>query len=291
MTAPTIAPAKITTPGVYRMDAETYHADPVDGGSLSSSGARLLLPPSCPAKFRWEQDHGEPPKAVFEFGTAAHRLVLGDGPELVVIDHDSWRTKAAKEAADEARAEGKVPLLADDYLVVEAMADAIRRHPVAGPLFTPGTGVAEAALVWRDEPTGVMCRALVDWLPDKVPGRRRILVDYKTARSGDPDTLGRAAHGYGYHQQDAWYSAGAKALGLADDDMAFLFVSQEKTPPYLVTLSEFDHEARLLGERLNRHALNVYCDCVETGRWPGYGDDQVARLYLPPWAFAQEGTS
>lgn len=38
----------ITEPGVYDLPAEVYHADPVEGGSLSSTGARKLLPPSCP---------------------------------------------------------------------------------------------------------------------------------------------------------------------------------------------------------------------------------------------------
>ena len=54
-------------PGVYEMDEATYHQDPVPGGSLSASGAKLLLPPSCPALYAWRRDH---PKvsAEFDFG-------------------------------------------------------------------------------------------------------------------------------------------------------------------------------------------------------------------------------
>jgi len=37
----------ITEPGVYALPADVYHADPVAGGSLSSSGAKKLL--ACPA--------------------------------------------------------------------------------------------------------------------------------------------------------------------------------------------------------------------------------------------------
>ena len=47
--------------GVYDgMDEDAYHADPVPGGSLSASGAKLLLPPSCPALYHYRRDH---PKA------------------------------------------------------------------------------------------------------------------------------------------------------------------------------------------------------------------------------------
>lgn len=280
---------KITAPGVYQLDAATYHADPVAGGSLSSSGARKLLPPSCPARFRYELDHPPAPREHFNLGHAAHRLVLGDGPELVVVDADSWRTKAARQARDEAHAAGLVPLLAGDYDVVQAMADAIRAHPVAGRLFAPDAGTPEQALIWQDGPSGIWRRALLDWLPTPTPGRRTILLDYKTAASGDPDTLARAVHTYGYHQQAAWYLDGARSLGLADDEAAFLFVCQEKAPPYLVTIAELDITALRIGDLINRRALNVYAACVEADRWPGYAGDEIAHLSLPPWAEAQEG--
>jgi hypothetical protein len=46
---------KITKPGIYPgVPDEVYHADPVEGGSLSSTGARKIL--DCPAKFKWERD-------------------------------------------------------------------------------------------------------------------------------------------------------------------------------------------------------------------------------------------
>ena len=72
MTATAAERIELTEPGQYGgVTPEVYHADPVFGGSLSSSGARALLPPSCPALFRHKQLHGEPPKAEFDFGHAA----------------------------------------------------------------------------------------------------------------------------------------------------------------------------------------------------------------------------
>src|SRR5215469_11135399 len=112
----------ITEPGIYEIDEATYHGDPVPGGSLSSSGARKLLPPSCPAKFAWERENPPEPTKALDLGTAAHSLVLGIGKPLAWIDAEDWRTKAAKEWRDAARAEGSVPLLLHEFNQVDAMA-------------------------------------------------------------------------------------------------------------------------------------------------------------------------
>ncbi len=264
---------KITEPGVYDMPADEYHAQT----ALSSSGARKLLAPSCPALFKWERDHGQPNKRVFDFGHAAHRMVLGDGPELVVVDADDWRTKAAREARDEAHAEGKVPLLADEFATVSQMAWEQRRHPAA---FEPKNGKPEQSLFAKDAATGVMLRARLDWLPDPTDGRLT-LVDYKTTVSAEPAAFGRSVAKYGYYQQAAWYLDIVKTLGLADDP-AFLFIGQEKTPPYLVTVFELDEEALRIGRRRNRQAIEVFAECAATDTWPSYSSE-IEQISLPLW--------
>lgn len=281
MTAATVL---VDQPGVYDMPAEVYLADPVPGGSLSASGARRLLPPSCPALFRHWADNGQEHKAEFDFGHAAHRFVLGEGPDVMVIDADDWRTKAAREQRDEAYAAGLVPLLTADYAVVEAMAAALRAHPIASALFRPGGGVPEQSLFWVDSPTGVWRRSRLDWLPEDRSGRlngRIVVPDYKTCRSASPEHIERAMHDYGYAQQAAAYLDGIHALNLAVD-AAFVFVFQEKTAPYLVTVAEPDAMALRIGRDLNRQALDLYAECVATGRWPGYSDD-VELIGLPAW--------
>ncbi|TMU98060.1 PD-(D/E)XK nuclease-like domain-containing protein [Streptomyces sp. DASNCL29] len=269
----------ITEPGIYQMSNEDYHAD---RGSLSSSGARKLLLPSCPALFRYEQDHPEPRKKTFDLGNAAHKLVLGEGPDLVQIDAEEWRTNAVKAEVAAVRAAGAIPLKPSEHEQVHAMADALRRHPVASLLFDPERGTPEQSLFWRDDRTGVMRRARLDWLPDPRAGRL-IIPDYKTCRSANPEALARAVDDFGYHQQDDWYRSAAKALGLADDDAAFVFVCQEKTPPYVVTVVEMDTGARRIGAARNRRALEIFAECTATGYWPGYSDE-IAYLSLPAWA-------
>ncbi|MGH3416472.1 MAG: PD-(D/E)XK nuclease-like domain-containing protein, partial [Actinocrinis sp.] len=237
--------------------------------------------PSCPALFRYEQLHGRAPKKEFDLGHAAHALVLGAGPELVLVDASDWRTTKAKGAAAEARERGAVPLLPDDYQMVHEMAKALMQHPVARVLFDPDHGLPEQTLVWRDEPSGVWRRALLDWLPDPDGPGRLIIPDYKTTKCAAPEKLPCSIHPYGYHQQSAWYQDGAAALGLSDD-VAFVFVFQEKAPPYLVTVVELDALAVRIGRDLNRRAIDLYAECVRHDTWPGYSDE-VESVALPVW--------
>jgi len=271
----------IDTPGVYTMTAEEYHADPVAGGSLSSSGARKILPPGCPARFRYDRDHPPEPKRHFDLGHGAHKLVLGVGPVLTCIEADSFRTKAAQAARDEAYEKGRVPLLTHEYEQVQAMAEAILTHPIAGKLFRSDLGIPEAVIVWRDEATGVWCRAMLDWLPHRRQGRA-IIPDLKTAASAEPEAFARTMATYGYHLQAEWNRRGCQALGLVGPDAEFVDVVVEKDPPHLVTVVQPDHAAMRIGQVRNHEAMQIFADCQRTERWPAYSDD-VEYLALPAW--------
>jgi hypothetical protein len=275
----------VTEPGVYPdMPIGVYHADPVPGGSLSSSGARKLLDPGCPAQFKYDRDNQQPHKREFDIGHAAHMLVLGDGPELEVIDFPDWKKVAARELRDLAYDEGKTPLLTKEYEQVTAMADAIRQHPTAGKLFAPDTGIAEQSMFWQDSRHGVWRRARPDWIPHRQENGRLVVVDYKTARAVDPTALQRAVYEHGYHAQAAWYLDAVKALDLAGDiEPAFIFVFQTKTAPYLVHLVELDFPALTLGAARNDRALRIYAECQRTDTWPGF-NDAITYLPLPPYA-------
>jgi hypothetical protein len=262
----------IEEPGVYGgMPAEVYHADPVPGGSLSSTGLRKLTEPSTPAAFKEWRDNPPLPTPAFNFGHAAHKEVLGEGAELVTFPKVDGRTregKAVRADMDAALAAGKIVLTEEDYAVVKAMVAKLKEHRLAMALLTGGT--SEAAMFWRDPETDVWCRSMVDKLRERRNGRLT-LVDYKTADSAHPDKFCRKAWDYGYPQQDDHYSTGARVLGLAEV-VDFAFVVQEKWPPYLVNVVQFNEADRRRGRQLNRTAIDTYVRCTETGIWPGYGD-------------------
>jgi hypothetical protein len=285
----TPAPARveITEPGLYGgVTAEQYHADPVPGGSLTSSGARALLPPSCPALFRHKQLHGEPHKPEWDFGHAAHRLVLGAGAGVVEVEANDWRTNAAKAAKAEAHAAGLVPLLTKDLATVHEMADALRSHPEASALLAPGTGDPEQVVVWQDEDTGVWCRAMFDWLRHRPPTGRRVLVDYKTCASAEPGDIDKAVGNFGYHQQDPWYRDAVRSID--GTEPGFVFIFQERTPPYLVTVAELDPIARRIGAYRNHWARQTYARCLAADDWPPYTTG-IYEAHLTRWVENEQG--
>lgn len=283
----------ITAPGIYEMPEGEYHADPVPGWSLSASGAKLLLDPHCPAHYRWFRDHPKPRTKALDTGTIAHGMVLGSGvqavqyPEGVLAKNGAASTNDAKAFKEQAAAAGQIALKADEYREVVAMVDALRTHPIAGRVFDPERGKPEQSLFWRDASAEIWRRARLDWLP--TPGKGRLVIaDYKTARSANPRSWLKDACNLGYHIQDSNYREGIAALtGIPLRDIAFVFVVQEKDPPYCPVVIELDDEAMRAGSALMSQAAHTFHDCLSANRWPGYADDRIVQGSLPGWYLNQ----
>jgi hypothetical protein len=271
----------ITEPCVLDdLPERVYLSDPVEGGSLSFSGAKALLPPSCPAKYRHQRENGRSPKATFDMGHAVHKLVLGAGEELVIVDAPTWQTKAAKEARAAAYAAGHTPLLTAEYERAQVAAKAVLEHDIAGELFAPG-GISERSLFWLDDKHGVWRRARLDRTRER--NGRLLVVDLKTTQSAEPGAIAKAMGQYRYHMQHAFYTDGVRALNL-DLDPAFLFVFVEVESPHLVTVCELDGEAVEVGHDLVDYALGIYAECARTDFWPDYAGSDIPIISLPRWA-------
>jgi hypothetical protein len=268
----------ITEPGRYLdLDESEYHADPVPETSLSVSGAKRLLRTS-PA--RWKHEQANPTtKKVFDFGHAAHAKVLGVGAPVAAIPADllasngAASTNAAKEWIAEQRAAGVVPLKAEEVAVIDAMAKALESHDQARELFADG--VPEQSLFARCPETNVMLRARLDWTTvwRDVP----VIVDYKTTDDANPDEFRWQARRFDYHMQDVWYRELADAL--TGTPHGFLFVVQEKTDPYLVSVIQLGDTTRERGAERNRQAREIYLDCMTRDHWPAYPG--ITNLDLP----------
>ena len=263
-------------PGLHPdIPEQEYHAD---RGSLSVSGAKVLL--KAPAKFQWQQAHPVF-KDVFDFGTAAHRLVLGVGPALVIHDFDPAKVKspkattAWKEQQAEVRGRGDVLLLPDEHAAVRAMTDKLAENPTAMRLLSDGTPEVSA---YADDPiTGVRMRCRYDWLGDGYGA------DYKSCADASPDGFARSVANFGYDQQDDWYRHVATLLGRPLE--AFCFIAQEKEPPYLVEVYELDEQFRARGRQRNERARQIFAECTASGDWSrGYTGEPFSTLYAPYWA-------
>lgn len=255
-------------PGFYPDIPEAeYHAD---RESLSVSGAKVLL--KAPALFKWQQDNPVH-RDVFDFGSAAHALVLGKGMESIYVTPcDEFRTAAAKAEKAEAQRVGLSIITPADWLKVCDMADALASHSHATELLSDGA--AEVSAYAPHDYTGVLRRCRYDYIK---PG---LGVDYKSAADVSPRGFAKAVANYGYDQQNAWYVDVAAALG---EDIDFKFIAQAKEPPYLVEVYDLEPAWVERGRRLNEQALDVYAACTTEGNWPGYTGANETTLYAPAW--------
>lgn len=266
----------ITTPGlVHDMDEQTYHADPV-GGSLSSTEAKQIL--RSPAHLQHYRTATRSRTPAFDFGTAVHSMVLGDGAPVARIDADSWRTKAAKEERELAEQRGAIALLDADFDKAERMTQAVLDHPEAAALLTHGHPEVSA---FGKHDSGVWLRGRFDWLvPDGT------LVDLKTCQSADPTEFHRTAASLGYGVQAAHYR---ETFHLATGKPApdFLHVLVEKEPPHLVSVAQLSDDFLDIGHMQLERAIQRYAEALRTGEWPGY-PPTVHEIDPPAWLAIQE---
>lgn len=267
----------IDTPGIYTDVTESqYHADCVKGGSLSSTGARLIL--KSPAHFKAATEFPDH-RDVFDFGSAAHRLVTGNGSGVVVVDADDWRTKDAKAARDDARAQGLTAVLRHDWEMIEAMAVQLREHPVALAILERD-GTRETTVIWQETDV-VWGRARIDLFPMIDEGSERAVIgDYKTAADAETRKFEKSAADYGYAQQADWYCRGVQTvLGIPT---RMVFVVQEKSYPFAVNVVELSGSFMEIGRERNNRAVHVYARCRATNEWPAYGDE-INQAIPPVW--------
>lgn len=282
----------VTEPGIYQMDADQYHADPVPGGSLSASGAKLLLPPNSPAIYRHRADNPPPSTAAMELGTAAHMRILGEGPPIHVIHANEWRTDKVKKEVAEARANGEIPLKPHDAETLDDMTRVLRQHKTADLLLQPGSGLPEQSIFWEDPTYQIWRRARLDWLPHGTNGLC-IISDYKTSgQSIHPDTFSRTMYNLGYPAAAAQYCDAVEAARPGTETW-FVWIVQETFPPYQVACywakgpeHLADPDIITYGHTQMQRACEIYRDCQESGRWLTHSepDQDIQTIHLPRWA-------
>lgn len=269
----------VTEPGLVRdLSENAYHSDPVEGGSLSSTGAKRIL--EAPAVYQWHQQNPEPHKAAYDFGTAVHSLVLGTGalPE----DHGfkDLRTKAAQEKADEIRGRGNVPMNAKEIAEIQACADAVLDHPIAGPMFKRDDVESEVSAFAPYE--GEWLRSRMDLLIPK----SHIIVDLKTA-AGDvsPKGFTKTVIDFGYDVSLYHYRLVYRIIHGVEP--TFIHVAVSKKAPHLVAVHQLDKEFIDFAESRWSRAFARYKHGRTTGEWPGL-PPIIHQISPPAWAVYHE---
>jgi len=265
-----------------------YHADNGDFPHLSASLAHLMI--SATPRHAWEAsprlnpDFVEERKRHFDIGTVFHRMMLGEGHGVVECDFPDWRTKAAREARDEAIAEGRIPLLAHEYgsatsqldRMVNSALNALDRNDLD---FPRGWDV-EKTLTWRQDGAWNRCR------PDMIDCDQRWCVDFKTtAGLAHPRAFVKSSMAYGIDMRAAHYLDGLAAVW-PGKKWRYVFVVTEKSPPYATSLVELGERTIAMGRSKMRLARRMWAKCVAEDRWPAW-ERGVVTASAPEWAVSE----
>lgn len=268
-----------------------YLKDPCDTPSLSASAAHRLISKSprhswsSHPKFGEMEGDDEESEAEDEDtkaktnGTIIHRLLLGKGAELCVLDFDSFRSKAAKEARDEAKAAGQTPILECKLEDLRTAAEKL----LAGckEFGYEFNGASEVPIQWYDygQQGPVLCRSMIDhaWL------EHGVAIDVKTIRNAHPDYINRTFVDNGYAVQDAAYTRAIERLHpdlTGRVDLTFLFM--EIKPPFAITPYQPDGAAIEIGRQHWDRAVRVWETCLKTNQWPSYCSSRIVGE-TPQW--------
>jgi hypothetical protein len=275
---------KIDTPGIYEITNADYHADPCPSPSLSSSLAKIMIARS--PRHAWMKhpklnpDFSPDECEQFDNGSAAHDYLLCGGENIIVVNADDYRTKAAQSARDEARADGKIPVLGKQFERIEAMGIVARTALATNEDLgiDLANGEAEKSFIWEED--GVWLRSRPDWFSQSLG----LEIDYKTTgKSANPSGMARHAVSSGWDIQSALCLRGFKRF-YHHNNPRFIFMVQENEPPYAVCFVGMGGTMLAMGEDKVEHAIRDWRMCLKRAdEWPGYPTKIV---YPDPPAFA-----
>ena len=259
------------------MDA--YHGNCCPGPSVSGS-VLFTLHETCPARALakhylspWPREEDD--TEAKDFGTAAG-VYLVEGPEAfaerfaVKPEDMSFSTKEGK--AWRAANEGREIVSFAEFEKIKGMAIGLQQNEGTAAAFTEGR--PEVTGIYKDPETGIYLKTRPDWL------RPRLAINYKTAKSVAREKWMRQAWDLGYCVSAALCVDVLKAL---DHPVFYSFVCQEKTVPYLAKARVLSDDHLQGGRMIYRRALRKFADCIDSGKWDGYGDE-VETIPYPPWA-------
>lgn len=251
-----------------------YHATP----AISKSDLDLIAKSPMHYKLSKEAQREQTPAMLL--GSVTHKLVLEPeklADEYMVAPEVDKRTKDGKAAWAEFVAE-----VTDKHTVIDkamyeqaqAVAEAVRSHPVAAKLLQGGQ--AELSYFWDNN--GIECKCRPDYLREDI----KTVIDLKTTQCSAPEEFTKSAYNYRYHVQAAWYLDGLQACGV--DVEHFIFIAVETKPPYPVMVYVADELMIKLGQAEAADNLETYKKCLESDSWHGYEDQpKVHSLSLPDW--------
>lgn len=285
---------KIREPGFYAIPLSVHHGQPCDGVSVTSGVLRKmeLETPADVWAFhplnpdRWPKEETD----ALRLGRAMAAYVEGGmdavAKHFLILPADKPRRPTAQQiAAHKAGTATEVGIASVEFW---AAVDVDPRDPVtdaeiemianmgralaADPAAVAAMGgIPEVTMAWWDEATDLWCLAR----PDTINFDGTTCDFKKVSAQGRPFNhrmIDRRIEQHGYHMQLAFAAEAMERLGIGWPTAAAI-VAQSDKPPHHVILREVDEEALRWGQFQNRQALYRFRECLDSGVWPGPGDD------------------
>jgi exodeoxyribonuclease VIII len=223
------------------------------------------------------------------------QMALGRAIHHYILEHDSFnvhyavlpvvngRTNAGAVILKDFKLEhvGKNFITQDDFIIIQGMRESLLSYKQIATWLE--RGVAEKEFYYKDNLTGVDCKAKLDYLiePNFING---LILDIKSTNNASVDEFNKSIYNYGYYRQAPFYiDAINQHYGELCD---FIFIAVEKTAPYEFTLLRASDEMVKIGREENNKLLDIYSKCLATDTWNGYNKN-IIDVDLPAWAIKQ----
>ena len=271
-------------PGLYSgVPHEVYHADPCETPSLSASLASHLVTQSPLHAWTYHPRFGglrDKETAAKIAGSLMDALILGGGPEIVPINADNYKTKAAQQARDDAYANGKLPVIEAELAAEKEHAERIKKALADRKRFK-FDGLSQVVAVWKEG--NVLCRARLDHL--KVD--EATIYDLKFVKSAAPGDIDKHMVNYGTDIQRAAYVSAVETLHPElSGRVKFQPIFVENGEVLAITMRPVGGTMKELGARKWARAVDAWSKCIAGDYWPDYGDDGL--IEAPQWALSKD---
>lgn len=166
----------------------------------------------------------------------------------------------------------KTVVTVEEFAKLDACLMAILKSKEACDCLSGGN--AELSIVWRDDKTGLLCKARIDYQkPDR-------LTDLKTSRDDKSTPLTESFDWslwtYAYFSQAAWYQEGWR--NLTGDLLPFYFAVVTNSEPFQAIAAPVGEMSLRVGRRKNAERLDKWLACEQAGKWPGYASPVMFEL-------------
>lgn len=168
----------------------------------------------------------------------------------------------------------KIVIAEDDIDKCEAALKSAERDSIVNYILENSKKQVMITGMWVDK-SGICVplKSLLDIVPERDSDYGQYLGDFKTCRSAAVAKWPREIWQYGYHIQAAFYGdMHYAATGETRD--GFVHILQESYEPYEVGRRLLSEEFIELGRGIYQSALSKYCECLKSGIWTGYDDDE-----------------